>query len=400
MEKNKEAISKKLKEKFLELILDSKCHGLPNIFSSRICLTRILWIFLVSLSITTSAYQIYLSLIDYFNFDYVTNIDLVYEEHVIFPTISMCSNGKIFSKQLNEIIYNCNMNNNDCAKNPDLYFEKYIDDHYGTCVRFNKNGSFYSTLAGIDGGLQIDLMGEQKSGIIVYIHNQTKLPFQNYQHNNHNRQAVYVSSGFDTNLVVERIVYNRLDQPYNDCYKNVSNFRFNKTLIDYIASKSNQTYSQDLCHVLCFDLVYINNSTCECKNKQLGNVWSNCYNKSNTNDCTFKFKASFYEANIADKCDQYCPLECDTVSYEVNSYSKLFGIPIQYNNTRIKVNYKDLKYTLISQQPKMLVTDLIANIGGLFGVFLGCSFLTFIEIFEHIIELSYIMIKNIKNNKV
>jgi hypothetical protein len=36
----------------------------------------------------------------------------------------------------------------------------------------------------------------------------------------------------------------------------------------------------------------------------------------------------------------------------------------------------------------------------LFGVFLGCSFLTFIEIFEHIIELSYIMIKNIKNNKV
>jgi hypothetical protein len=397
MKKKKEKISKKLKEKFLELILDSKCHGLPNIFSNRICLTRILWIILVSLSITINLYQIYLSLIDYFNFDYVTNIDSVYEEHVIFPTISMCSNGKIFSRQLNAIISNCNMNNNDCTKNPDLYFEKYIDNYYGTCVRFNKNGSFYSTLAGIDGGLQIDLLGEH-SGFILYIHNQTKLPLQNFEHNNHNRQAVYVSSGFDTNLVVERIIYNRLDQPYNDCYKNVSKFRFNKTLIDYIALQLNQTYSQDLCYVLCFDLAYINNSTCECKNKQLGQVWSNCYR--NVSDCTFKFKATFYETNIADKCEQYCPLECDTVSYEVNSYSKLFGYPLQYNSTRIKVNYKDLKYTLISQQPKMLLTDLIATIGGLFGVFLGCSFLTFIEIFEHIIELSYIMIRNIKNNKV
>ena len=99
MKKKKEKISKRLKEKFLELILDSKCHGLPNIFSNRICLTRILWIILVSLSITINLYQIYLSLIDYFNFDYVTNIDSVYEEHVIFPTISMCSNGKIFSRQ-------------------------------------------------------------------------------------------------------------------------------------------------------------------------------------------------------------------------------------------------------------------------------------------------------------
>ena len=54
---------------------------------------------------------------------------------------------------------------------------------------------------------------------------------------------------------------------------------------------------------------------------------------------------------------------------------------------KLKAYYKDLNYLLISQEIKMEITDLVANIGGLFGLFLGASFLSFIEIFLLLFEI-------------
>jgi len=385
--------NKILKEKFLEIIVDSKFHGLSNIFANRTWLTRILWSLLFLTSTCLCSFLIYQSLLNYFSYNYTTNIDLIYEPIVPFPAVSICSETNVFDQysNLNQVITHCMINNNNCLNNSDFYFEKFSDDLHGTCIRFNSRriNVIRSTMAGVDGGLEINLNGEN-IGFILYIHNQTTKLFQNSLHNNHNRQAIYVSSGFDTNLVVERIFDIRLDSPYNDCYKNISNFLFNNTLVNYIATElSDYSYSQHLCYILCFDLMFINNSTCECKNKQLGHIWENCKSDIATRDCTIKFKTAFYEGNISDQCDQYCPLECDSVSYEINSYSKLYKSPIQYNYTRIKVNYKDLKYTLISQQPQMQFTDLVSNIGGLFGLFVGASFLSFFELTEMFIELSF-----------
>ena len=52
----------------------------------------------------------------------------------------------------------------------------------------------------------------------------------------------------------------------------------------------------------------------------------------------------------------------------------------------IYVYYDDLEYVLITQKPKMQTFDLVSNIGGLFGLFLGMSLLSFIELFEILIE--------------
>ena len=46
------------------------------------------------------------------------------------------------------------------------------------------------------------------------------------------------------------------------------------------------------------------------------------------------------------------------------------------------VFYKNLNYVLITEKPNMELADLISNIGGILGVFLGVSFLSFIEIIE------------------
>ena len=46
------------------------------------------------------------------------------------------------------------------------------------------------------------------------------------------------------------------------------------------------------------------------------------------------------------------------------------------------VYYEDRKYTVIRKEPKMTLLDLISNIGGIMGIFIGASFLSFVELFE------------------
>ena len=60
----------------------------------------------------------------------------------------------------------------------------------------------------------------------------------------------------------------------------------------------------------------------------------------------------------------------------------------------ITVFYPELKYTLIEQKPKSEMADLVSSIGGLLGLFVGVSFLSFIEIFELIFEILFLLFEN------
>ena len=96
------------------------------------------------------------------------------------------------------------------------------------------------------------------------------------------------------------------------------------------------------------------------------------------------------------------------MSYSISSYSEYYpatGIignktkeenyfekyktyeELNQNLIIIYVYYKELKYTLINQQPKTETFDFISKIGGIFGLFLGISFMSFIEILEILFEI-------------
>ena len=60
------------------------------------------------------------------------------------------------------------------------------------------------------------------------------------------------------------------------------------------------------------------------------------------------------------------------------------------------IYYKDLKYTLLKDEPNMILADLISNIGGLLGVFIGYSFVSFIEIFEILFAFIFYLKKRFK----
>ncbi len=267
-------------------------------------------------------------------------------------------------------------------------FEQFTSILYGPCFRFNSGKNMRnesipiknSNIGGRDDSL--DFKFKDRVRLIVWVHNQTTPPLiQDW--NNHDN-PVMVERGMRTLIGIEKTQSSKLAQPYNQCFKNVSDFKMNRTIIDYFSSKG-IGYRQTGCFNLCFELKYIKDNPCNCTNAQLGSAWLDCWiikeNKT-VNSCTFKYKDNFYKNTIADFCSSYCPEECDYTSY---SYM-INNIDNFDNTTSIVVYYSTLKYVSITEQPKMQAWDLVSYIGGIFSLFIGLSFVALLEMFEILIE--------------
>lgn len=114
-------------------------------------------------------------------------------------------------------------------------------------------------------------------------------------------------------------------------------------------------------------------------------------------------------------CPDACPLECDSSKFLISSSvldfpSKVYAnvlkndwrIQARFNNRKnvsqdelkrsilaINIFYDDLSYKRYSQLEKWLIIDLISNIGGTLGLFLGMSFLSFVELIDLIVQLLF-----------
>lgn len=62
----------------------------------------------------------------------------------------------------------------------------------------------------------------------------------------------------------------------------------------------------------------------------------------------------------------------------------------------LNVYYDDLSYTQIDESPKTEMVDLISNIGGTLGLFIGVNFFNFIEIVELFLQILFIIFKSEK----
>jgi len=126
----------------------------------------------------------------------------------------------------------------------------------------------------------------------------------------------------------------------------------------------------------------------------------------------------FYNDTLLDKKYPDCLQECDSMNYDISTSvskfpSKLYYANILKNNEKLKtlfngnftyeqlserfleicVYFENLEYTEITQQIETTLVDLISNIGGILGLFLGMSFLSFFEFIEIIVEIIYIFLK-------
>lgn len=121
-------------------------------------------------------------------------------------------------------------------------------------------------------------------------------------------------------------------------------------------------------------------------------------------------------------CGQECPLECESTTYRLTTSqaeypSRAYANALVENSrvrekyaknasqlnyellkrsmVQISVFYKDLGYEQYEEFAKTELIDLVSNIGGTLGLFLGMSFLSFVEIFDIILQICFS-----KNNSI
>ena len=352
---------------------------------------------------------------------------------ILFITLSMSKNltddnRKNLSLSLQDILIDCQFNSQDCTADD---FDWFFDFMYGNCYTFNNGRNSKgerktiqsSNRNGLFDGLILKLfLGNpfnvnnliDSSGFHLTVHNNSLKPLH--------LDGINVANGENTYIMVKKTLDAKLEDPYNDCKSNLnrpdafdSDF-YRETFRVY------NSYTQKHCFDVCTKINIMKN--CEC----------NVGFYSQTNPChtlpQIKCTRDTFEVfikNMRAKCVPYCPSECEIVEYSVSTshsyypnpeYAKLLkNLPIfkkEFKNydfdlngsvyiendlirkstAAISVFYDDLKYTKLSQIAKMSFEDLMANLGGTLGLCVGISFLSFVEIFEAVIQALIILKQN------
>lgn len=414
--KSKIKFTKSSFQSITRVVESSSIHGIPQVVRTQRLCFKIIWILFTIGSSFTCSYFTIKTFLDYFNYDTITKIKNINEFRFQFPTVSICN----YQNQTFELkILSCFYNFEDLKPKWKKHFEAYNDTRYGRCYRFNSGKNFYNqqipikytTSSGYYYGLELNLYVETTndfSQLKVYVHNHSMAA------SSLANKGYFITSGSYNHFAIDRIFNQLLEEPYNECYTDFDKFPFNKTLIEYIKFQK-RNYSQIECLQLCQNLLFSENANCKCKLNSLEDIlYTSCIKKQtdlNIINCTKNFIEEFQNKIVNENCSQYCPLECNynrlvisQFSQTVQSRGKIkntFNFPEfnTYENVSqsfflIYVYFETSKITLISQQPKMQLFDLFSNIGGLFGLFLGMGVLSFLEIFEIIIELIIILSKN------
>lgn len=409
-------LSEKIKSSLLDIILASTFHGYPSVFRTQRWLFKIMWLLL---SLTFTAFCVYFStknFLDYLQYGFVTSIDEIYEQKSEFPTISICrardSQNDTFDLQITD----CYFNSDNICLNKTIYFQEFYDSYYGKCYRFNGGKNLYnqsidilnSSFPGHRYGLRLELYVEpsKSNELIVHIHNKSSPPNDLYF------EEYSISSGSFNYFPIRRTLSQNLEAPYGNCLKNIDSFNLNKTIINYIRQTLKVAYSQELCMSLFRNLYYKEIASCNCGSTlALEQVLQDCF-FLNTNQtivgCSSRFFETFSRDDFYDEYANYCPLECEIMSISTEPYTRVVNLNSNFTGGYIRkpvfntydkfmtsfysiiVFYRDIKYSLQVQQPKAQFFDLVSNIGGLSGVFIGISFLSFVEIVELVLEFFFI----------
>jgi hypothetical protein len=460
----------KIKFLILEWSQSVTYHCFPKIFKekTRSCM-RFIWAFIFLVFSSFTCYILVNNIISYYEYNVVSTIRVINEESSVFPAVTICNSNpyltkyaenltkylakehygielenstleefKLFIPKLEfymkiyvndpeysdtnrkrlgvdfaTIINSCYFNSEPCNSTRD--FQWFFHPTYGNCIQYNAN-SFdlkSSTLPGKSYGLELSigpLKSENKypiktsTGLKVLINNQSFTPHID-------DSFISIEPGKETDIAVDRTFTSNMPKPYSSCTDLTKGF--NSELYNFI-TKSNRTYRQIDCIDLCLQR-YIQNR-CNCFYTPFPKMYpaSPCLNLTQI-DC---FRKSYSDII---NCDIDCPLECDSVTYNLQlssltypslEYGSLFAndtTPEEYFSDSYSVNfssyallreyfysiniyYSSLKYTYLSESPQTTVFGLLSSLGGSLGMFLGLSVFSLLEVFEILFELIWNLI--------
>ena len=338
------------------------------------------------------------------------------------------SNRKLLGFQILQIA-DCRFSSIKCANNSNgVYtdFHWYYSFDYGNCYQFNvgldyNNNSVTlksSKRQGVTYGLQVQLgplysnnqyQTTDSTGMIVFIHNSTFLPTTS--------DAVYIETGSSASIEIKKVFTNNYVYPYSEC-KDLTSFS------SYLYSSTNSLYGayrQQDCFNLHIQQNIIKNCGCYYTAYPMLTQSSVCLT-NDSYDCINEQINDFSD----EEASAQCPLECFTVSYDktistleyptsayyyndisdpstLSYYQSLLGVTnLSYTDYKkaflsVKIYYPVLIAQNIIETPKTSPIDLLSQIGGSLGMFLGLSAFTIIDVIELVVMIMVALFKQKKD---
>ena len=445
-----------LKNVTIKWLKSSTSHGLPRIFETNNVILKTIWLFAFLSSTTYMIYSIIILINEYFR--YPTNMLMRFSHvpTVQFPAIelptlrelslskycktnynsSFCSPHRSASSysdfsdyaktnlsknisdaymfEIGDKIKYCRFNSIECDLKKDFILDP---ETYTFNKEFLRNGTKLDTK-------NISLTETAKGGGLVLFIFFGDPDFENIQsfvisidqqindfYSDEN--DIFVPPGYSTEIVINRNVFHRLEKPHGNCIKDLSKTsKFNSTSFHYISRVYNLQYTKRLCFSLCTarELALKCNCTRKYDMWKAFNKLQKCEDIKNKTCADTVSKTIFYE-NI---CIKECPDECESIEYSLTSRNFLLGKSDfkDYKNYTdlcnlseenlskafgvMRLNYATLEYTENIYQISMSFQTLISNIGGHFGLCIGITMISGVEIIVLMFDIVQILFNHFK----
>jgi hypothetical protein len=360
-------------------------------------------VFLLLASFSGGIYNIFDLTNDFYSYDTIQNIQRVTENSVIFPAITVClrNSWKREYYQNNTLVgteisfYNLSMEDFleqitmidptissthifSLNKNQIEFFQ-VADPLPCLCFRFNGasnknlemisiNSTFLYFYIAIKNTYRKEISKDEYfvySPISKEFNSYIVFAEDNYINSYSKSSPLFLSLGkYHSIKIVKSDMEKKLPAPYNQCKE---------------SSPKEIPYRQ----VNCIE---------SCVSKQIGFNY-NCtfqtlYKIDGLSDCSF-LDLSLIQSSVTYKkdCEDECLIGCESVKFSAQSTILVDNIT---NITAFLLSVSDFSTLQITQIPKTTPFAFISNVGGALGLFMGLSFLNFIEMFEFIFEITFI----------
>jgi len=323
---------------------------------------------------------------------------------------------KSLGLSLENMLIRCKYLNQNCNL---TQIEWAFDSSFGNCYIFDPKGVSVKASA-IKASLQLELFSgiektlpsfaDAKGFKIMLFSKNEDLDFTG------KIEKISVSISSELTMVLSRYVHKMVEFPYSSCRINADNQDKYRAFSKFIDDRLSRNISYKQANCMQFYLGELVLETCKCRinNEQPSNIkW--CYTDEELK-CQTALNKDFLYGDLGDQLELKCPLECTRSYYDylmsVNSFpsrsyasylirtnrflGNLSVEEVQESVSRVNIYFKNLAYELTEESVIFAVPDLLANIGGILGLGLGMSLMSFIEALEIALFLLFLAWSSVK----
>ncbi|PAV61047.1 hypothetical protein WR25_10364 [Diploscapter pachys] len=339
------------------------------------------------------------------------------QENLMFTVGEMSSGDKEkMSYDLDEFVLKCMFNQKDCDMPND--FKLHYDNTYGNCFTFNHNrtAEVTSHRAGANYGLRVLLYANvseylptsEAVGFRITVHDKNVAPFPD-------AFGYSAPTGFMSSFGVRMKQFIRLEPPHGQCKKEA-----NKTL-----TYEGFSYSVEACHRLCAQHEIIKKCSCADPNYPIPKQEREegidpCHATNNKQrEClknTTLAIGEIYAKNDEGIPDCKCHQPCHETNYEVtysaarwpSGSAKVMECKpgehmclekYRVNAAMVQIFYEELNYETLSESEAYSITSVLADIGGMTGLWIGASVISLLELFALFVFATQAYVKKKKEEK-